>query len=86
MSALHSASSHIKWRAYEAINAERMTPDGGANDVDDCIYRPHLVKMNRLDWHIVNPGFSFAQKFERANRHFPSGRQDVRFADDVFDC
>ena len=79
----HSASSHIKWRANESIDAERMASDECANDVDDCIYRPDLVKVDRLDWHIVNPGFSFAQKFERANRHYSGGSSDLCSTDDV---
>ena len=86
MSAFDSTPADIERRADEPIDAERMTADGCANDVDDCIHRPHLVKVDGFDWHIVDPGFSFAEKLECSNGHRSRGSRNVRLADDVLDC
>ena len=86
MRAFHCASTDVQRRANELVDAERLTSDRCANDIDDRIYRSDLVKVDRLDWHIVNTSFSLAEKFECSNGHFSRGSSDVRFTDDVLDC
>jgi hypothetical protein len=34
------------------------------------------VKVDRLDWHIVDPSFSLAQKFKGTNGHFSCRSSD----------
>ena len=62
-----------------------MTADGCAHDVDNRIDRSDLVKVNRLDWNMVNPGFSFTQKFECPDGHFLRRNSDFRLSNDVLD-
>jgi hypothetical protein len=85
VSTLHGSSAHVQWRANKPIHTERMTSDGCANDVDNGIDRADLVKVDRLDGHVVNPGFGFAQKFECPDGHFLGRGNNIRRSDDVFD-
>ena len=85
MSAHHRSSSHIEWRAKESIDGEGVIPNRRADDVDDRIDGPNLVKMDGLDWDVVDSGFSFPQKFKCLNGHFLRRGRNFSLADDVLD-
>ena len=85
MSAHHRSSSHIEWRAKESIDGEGVTPNRRADDIDDRIDCSNLVKMDGLDWDVVDYGFSFPQKFKCPNGHFLRRGCNFCLSDDVLD-
>jgi hypothetical protein len=66
--AVDEAAADVHRRRVPAFDVERGETDGGAGDVDDGIYGADLMKMYLIQWHIVDGGFGFAEKFEGAER------------------
>ena len=67
----------------DRFDAEQFQAHNRADDIDDGIHRPHLVKVNRVNGRAVNFGFGFGEFLKNEARAF-FGRGRNRTAVDDF--
>ncbi len=68
VSALYRSPADVQRRAHDLINAQRLGPDGGANDIDHRVHGAYFVKVNALNVAVVNFRLSRAQRLENRSR------------------
>src|SRR4030095_2712597 len=74
-----------KRRAVDRTDAEVGEPERGADDVDDRIECPHLVKLDLLERHTVHLGFGGGQAGEDRQRPLAHRRLERASRDQVTD-
>ena len=86
MLADHRSAPHVQWRAQPAIHAERFASRGGADNVDNRVYRADLVKMHLFDGDGVDGGLGFSEQLKGANGVLFHYLGEWRGVNDFDDC
>jgi hypothetical protein len=68
MLANDGAAANVERRSHPAIDAERFAAGRGANNIDDGIDGPDLVKVHALNGNGMDGGFGFAKQLKGAGR------------------
>src|SRR5690606_37729315 len=79
------AGADVDGRANDAIDAEMVESNGGADDVYDGVERADFVEVNFLDIHAVDSGFGFAEAAEDADGGLFDRRIERALVDDLLD-
>src|ERR1700757_467009 len=83
MRAFHHAPADIQLRADNLVHSQGFNTYRCTNNVDNGIDRSHFVKMDGLNWNIVNLGLSRTQSLEDTNRRSFGGFRDLSCRDDL---
>jgi hypothetical protein len=60
------SAAHVQGRSKPTIHTERLCARGGADDIDDGVYRADFVEMHAFNGDGMNGGFRLAQQLEGA--------------------
>ncbi len=66
--ALHRPAAHIQRRAMPRLDPARLRRRRRQHDVRDRIHRAHLMKMHRLDRHVMNLRLARPEQLKRPDR------------------
>ena len=81
----HDAATDREGSDVDRVDAEVGEPERGADDVDDRVERPHLVKLDLLEGHTVHFAFRGSQSGEDRERPLAHGGLERATRDQVTD-
>src|SRR5437588_9859457 len=83
MCAFHSTAPDIERRRDPFVDVQSFRSDGGTHNVDHCIHRTDLVKVNLLYLGFVPPGFNRTQPLTKSGALLVRARAGPRARHDA---
>ena len=81
MRRVHHAAADVQRRADDAVGADPLEREHGADDVDDRVEGADLVQVHLLDRHLMDGGLGLGQPLEQRLRAVAARRRQRRPVD-----